>query len=88
MKKSRYSEEQIIGILKEHEAGSKTADLCRQHGMSPATLYKWKSKFGGMEVSDAKRLRVLEAENAKLKRLVADLTLDKEALKDVLSKKW
>jgi len=88
MKKSRYSEEQIISILNEHEAGSKTADLCRQHGMSPATLYKWKSKFGGMEVSDAKRLRVVEAENAKLKRLVADLTLDKEALKDVLSKKW
>lgn len=88
MKKSRYSEEQIISILNEHEAGTKLADLCRQHGMSPATLYKWKSKFGGMEVSDAKRLRVLEAENAKLKRLVADLTLDKEALKDVLSKKW
>lgn len=88
MKKSRFSEEQIIGILKEHEAGAKTADLCRQHGMSPATFYKWKSKFGGLEVSDAKRLRALEAENAKLKRLVADLTLDKEALKDVLSKKW
>jgi len=88
MKKSRYSEEQIISILNEHEAGTKLPDLCRQHGMSPATLYKWKSKFGGMEVSDAKRLRVLEAENAKLKRLVADLTLDKEALKDVLSKKW
>lgn len=88
MKQSRYSEEQIIGILKEHDAGVKTADLCRRHGMSPATFYKWKSKFGGMEVSDAKRLRALEAENAKLKRLVADLTLDKEALKDVLSKKW
>lgn len=88
MKQSRYSEEQIIGILKEHEAGVKTADLCRQHGMSPATLYKWKSKFGGMEVSDAKRLRALEAENAKLKRLVADLTLDNVALKDVVSKKW
>ena len=88
MKQSRFSEEQIIGILKEHESGAKTADLCRRHGMSPATFYKWKSKFGGMEVSDAKRLRSLEAENAKLKRLVADLTLDKEALKDVLSKKW
>jgi len=88
MKKSRYSEEQIIGILKEHDAGGRTADLCRRHGMSPATFYKWKSKFGGMDVSDARRLRALEAENARLKRLVADLTLDKEALKDVLSKKW
>ncbi len=88
MKKSRFSEEQIIGILKEHDAGAKAADLCRRHGMSPATLYKWKSKFGGMEVSDAKRLRALETENSKLKRLVADLTLDNVALKDVLSKKW
>ena len=88
MKTSRFSEEQIIGILKEHEAGAKTADLCRRHGMSPATFYKWKSKYGGMEVSDAKRLRELEGENAKLKRLVADLTLDNVALKDVLSKKW
>lgn len=88
MKTSRYSEEQIIGILKEHDSGVKTSDLCRRHGMSPATFYKWKSKFGGMEVSDAKRLRSLEAENSKLKRLVADLTLDNVALKDVLSKKW
>lgn len=88
MKKSRFSEEQIIGVLKEHDAGAKAADLCRRHGMSPATLYKWKSKFGGMEVSDAKRLRALETENSKLKRLVADLTLDNVALKDVLSKKW
>ena len=88
MKKSRFSEEQIIGILKEHDAGAKAADLCRRHGMSPATLYKWKSKFGGMEVSDAKRLRALETENSKLKRLVADLTLDNVALNDVLSKKW
>jgi len=88
MKTSRFSEEQIIGILKEHEAGAKTADLCRRDGMSPATFYKWKSKYGGMEVSDAKRLRELEGENAKLKRLVADLTLDNVALKDVLSKKW
>ena len=88
MKKSRYSEEQIIGILKEHDAGVKTADLCRKNGMSPATFYKWKSKFGGMDVSDAKRLRALESENSKLKRLVADLTLDNVALKDVLSKKW
>lgn len=88
MKKSRFTEEQIIGILKEHDAGVKTADLCRRHGMSPATFYKWKSKFGGMEVSDAKRLRALESENSKLKRLVADLTLDNVSLKDVLSKKW
>jgi len=88
MKKSRFSEEQIIGVLKEHDAGVKVADLCRHHGMSAATLYKWKSKYGGMEVSDAKRLRALESENSKLKRLVADLTLDNVALKDVLSKKW
>jgi len=88
VKKSRFSEEQIIGILKEHDSGAKTSDLCRRHGMSPATFYKWKSKFGGMDVSDAKRLRGLEAENSKLKRLVADLTLDNVALKDVLSKKW
>ena len=78
MKKIRFSEEQIIGILREHEAGAKVADLCRQHGMSPATLYKRKSKFGGMEVLDAKRLRALEAENAKLKRLVADLILERK----------
>lgn len=88
MKQSRFSEEQLIGILKEHEAGAKVVDLCRRHGMSPATFYKWKSKFGGMEVSDAKRLRSLEAENGRLKRLVADLTLDNMALKDVVSKKW
>ncbi len=88
MKKSRFSEEQIIGVLKEHDAGVKTSDLCRRHGMSPATFYKWKSKFGGMDVSDARRLRALESENSKLKRLVADLTLDNVALKDVLSKKW
>lgn len=88
MKKSRYTEEQIIGILKEHESGIPTGELCRKHGMSPSTLYKWKSKFGGMEVSDAKRLRALEGENAKLKRLVADLTLDNVALKDVVSRKW
>jgi putative transposase len=74
--------------LKEQDAGGKTSDLCRRHGMSPATFYKWKSKFGGMEVSDAKRLRELESENSKLKRLVAYLTLDNVALKDVLSKKW
>jgi putative transposase len=88
MKQIPYSEEQIIGISKEHDAGVKTADLCRRHGMSPATFYKWKSKFGGMEISDAKRLRALEAENANLKHLVVGLTLDKKALRDVLSKKW
>lgn len=88
MKRSRFSEEQIIGILKEHEAGVTVADLCRKHGMSPASFYAWKSKFGGMEVSDAKKLKSLEAENAKLKRLLADAMLDNTALKDLLSKKW
>lgn len=84
--KRRFSEEQIIGILKEHEAGVSAKDLCRKHGMSDASFYKWKAKFGGMEVSDAKRLRELESENAKLKKLVADLSLDKMALEDVLKK--
>lgn len=88
MKRSRFSEEQIIGILKEHEAGVTVADLCRKHGMSPASFYAWKSKFGGMEVSDAKKLKGLESENAKLKRLLADAMLDNTALKDLLSKKW
>jgi putative transposase len=88
MKRSRYSEEQIIGILKEHEAGVVVADLCRKHGMSAATFYSWKAKFGGMEVSDAKRLKSLEDENTKLKRLLADAMLDNTALKDLLSKKW
>jgi putative transposase len=88
MKRSRYSEEQIIGILKEHEAGVVVADLCRKHGMSAATFYSWKAKFGGMEVSDAKRLKSLEDENTKLKRLLADAMLDNIALKDLLSKKW
>ena len=86
MKKSRYSEEQIIGILKEHEAGMKTAELCRKHNVSAATFYQWKAKFGGLEVNDAKKLRHLEQENAKLKRVVADLTLDNVVLKDLLSK--
>ena len=84
--KRRFSEEQIIGILKEHEAGISAKELCRKHGMSDASFYKWKAKFGGMEVSDAKRLRELESENAKLKKLVADLALDKMALEDVLKK--
>ncbi|MBO6757312.1 MAG: transposase [Roseibium sp.] len=84
--KRRFSEEQIIGILKEHEAGVSAKELCRRHGMSDASFYKWKAKFGGMEVSEARRLRDLEAENAKLKKLVADLSLDKMALEDVLKK--
>lgn len=88
MKRSRFSEEQIIGVLKEHEAGLKTADLCRKHGISEATFYNWKSKFGGMDVSEAKRLKVLEDENHKLKKLLAESMLDNAALKDLLSKKW
>lgn len=86
--KSRFSEEQIIGILKQQESGIATAEICREHGISQATFYKRKAKFGGMNVSEAQKLRQLEAENAKLKRLVADLSLDNIALKDVLSKKW
>lgn len=86
MKKSRYTEEQIIGILKQHEAGVKTADLCREHGISGATFYSWKSKFGGMDVSEAQRLRQMEDENRRLKQLVADLSLDKEMLKAVIRK--
>jgi putative transposase len=88
MKRERFTEEQIIGVLKEHELGTKTADLCRKHGISEATFYNWKSKFGGMDVSEAKRLKALETENAKLKRLLADAMLDNAALKDLLSKKW
>jgi putative transposase len=88
MKRRRFTEEQIIAVLKEHEAGAKTADLCRKHGMSEATLYNWKAKFGGMEVSEAKRLRTLEEENRKLKKLLAEAMLDQAALKELLSKKW
>jgi len=88
MKRNRFSEEQIIGILKEHEAGVCVADLCRKHGVSDASIYKWKSKFGGMDVSEAKRLRALEDENGKLKRMLADAMLDNVALKDLLGKKW
>ena len=88
MKRSRYTEEQIIGILREQEAGVPVAELCRKHGMSDATFYNWKSKYGGLEVSEAKRLRALEAENARLKRLLADAMLDNAALKDLLGKKW
>jgi putative transposase len=86
MKKSRYTEEQIIAILKQHEAGVKTADLCREHGISDATFYKWKAKYGGLDVSEAQRLRQMEDENRRLKALVADLSLDKEALKAVIRK--
>lgn len=88
MKRSRFSEEQIIGILKEHEAGIAVSELCRKHGVSDASIYKWKAKFGGMEVSEAKRLRALEEENGKLKRMLADAMLDNMALKDLLGKKW
>lgn len=88
MKRSRFSEEQIIGISKEQESGMPTVEVCRRHGVSPATFYKWKSKFGGLEVSEAKRLRSLEDENAKLKKLLAEAMLDIAVLKDITGKKW
>jgi putative transposase len=88
MKRTRFTEEQIIGILKEAEAGAKTSELARRHGVSEATIYNWKAKYGGLDVSEAKWLRALEEENAKLKRLLADTMLDNAALKDLLSKKW
>jgi putative transposase len=88
MKRSRFSEEQIIAILKEQESGVSVADLCRKQGVSDASIYKWKAKFGGMDVSEARRLRALEDENAKLKRMLADAMLDNVALKDLLGKKW
>ena len=88
MKRSRFNEEQIIAILKQQESGLATADVCREHGISSATFYKWKSKYGGLEVSDARKLKTLEDENAKLKRLLAEQMLDNAMLKDVASRKW
>jgi len=88
MKRSRFTEEQIIAILRAQESGAATTDVCRQHGISSATFYKWKARFGGMDVSDAKRLRALEDENAKLKKLLAETMLDIAMLKDINSRKW
>ena len=88
MKKARFTEEQIVGILREQEAGAKIADLTRKHAISEATFYNWKAKFGGMDVSEAKRLKALEDENAKLKKLLAEQMLDAAALRELLSKKW
>ena len=88
MRLSRFNEEQIIAILREQEAGAATADVCRRHGISSATFYKWKARYGGLEVSDARRLKVFEAENAKLKKLLAEAMLDNVMLKDVAAKKW
>ena len=88
MKRSRFSEEQIIGILREREAGVSVADLCRKHGVSDASIYNWKARFGGMDVSEARRLKALEDENTRLKRLLADAMLDNAALKDLVGKKW
>lgn len=88
MRRSRFSEEQIIGMIKEQEAGMPTAEVCRKHGISSASFYKYKAKFGGMNVSDARRLRALEDENARLKKLLADQMLDNAVLKDIAAKKW
>ena len=88
MKRSRFTEEQIISILREQESGAAVAEVCRRHGVSSATFYKWKAKVGGMDVSDARRLKTLEGENTRLKRMLADAMLDNAALKDLLGKKW
>jgi|TARA_R110000824_G_scaffold195805_1_gene378727 putative transposase len=88
MKRSRFTEEQIIGILKEHQAGASARDLCRTHGISDATFYKWRSKYGGMEVSDAKKLKALETENARLKKLLAESMMDVSTLKEMLGKNF
>ena len=88
MKSKRFTEEQIIGILKQAQSGMKIIDLCRLHGISDATFYNWRSKYGGLEVSEAKRLKTLEAENRKLKQMLAETMLENQAIKDVLSKKW
>ena len=88
MKRKRFTEDQIIAVLREHEAGAKTGDLARRHGISEATLYNWRAKYGGMDVSDARRLKQLEAENAKLKKALAESVLDAAALRDLLQKKW
>ncbi len=88
MRASRFTEEHIIGVLREQDAGVKTAEVCRRHGISSATFYKWKAKYGGLDVSEARRLRALEAENARLKKLLADAMLDNAMLKEIASKKW
>jgi putative transposase len=88
MKQSRFTEEQVIGILREQEAGMATAEVCRKHGISPPTFYAWKAKYGGLNVSDARRLKQLESENARLKKLLAEATLDNAVLKDIVAKKW
>ena len=88
MRRSRFTEEQIIGILNEHQAGMSASDLCRKHGISDATFYKWRSKYGGMEVSDARKLKALEVENRKLKKLLAEQMLDNSTLKEMLGKNF